>query len=197
MNILNVKINGIDYNLKGEENEEYLIKISSYVDKKVRAMLESNDKLSTTSAAVLCALNSADEMFKLDAKCKGFNLKINQIEKIEKESKNKMELSQKQFQNLEDSNTLLKQKIENMKNGKYIKKKDEEIGVNAKEAELMKENVQRGIDENAKLKFENKNHKLENQALNLKLMEIEQKFINSQVCLAKERKIKSPLKVQK
>jgi cell division protein ZapA len=197
MNILNVKINGIDYNLKGEENEEYLIKISSYVDKKVRAMLESNDKLSTSSAAVLCALNSADEMFKLETKCKELTMRIDQLEKTEKKSQIELGVSQKQFTNLEDSNALLKQKVENMKNGQYIKKKDEEIGVNAKEAELMKENVQKGLDENAKLKFENKNYKFEIQSVNAKLMEIEQKFISSQVSLAKERKIQSPLKVQK
>lgn len=197
MNILNVKINGIDYNLKGEENEEYLIKISSYVDKKIKAMLENNDKLSTSSAAVLGALNSVDEMFKMDAKCKALVMRIDQMEKNEKKSQNEVGVSEKRFKNLEDSNTQLKQKIENMKNGQYIKKKDEEIGVNAKEAELMKENVQNGLDEIATLKFENKNYKLELQSVNVKLMEIEQKFITSQVSLAKERKLKSPLKVQK
>ena len=197
MNILNVKINGIDYNLKGEENEEYLIKISSYVDRKIKVMLENNDRLSTSSAAVLCALNSADEMFKMESKCKALALRIDQMEKTEKKSQNEIGVSQKQFSNLEDSNTLLKQKIENMKNGQDSKQKDEQIGVNAKEAELMKENVQNGLDEIAKLKFENKNYKLEIHSVNLKLMEIEQKYITSQVCLAKERKLKSPLKVQK
>lgn len=197
MNILNVKINGIDYNLKGEENEEYLIKISSYVDRKIKVMLENNDRLSTSSAAVLCALNSADEMFKMESKCKALALRIDQMEKTEKKSQNEIGVSQKQFSNLEDSNILLKQKIENMKNGQDSKQKDEQIGVNAKEAELMKENVQNGLDEIAKLKFENKNYKLEIHSVNLKLMEIEQKYITSQVCLAKERKLKSPLKVQK
>lgn len=197
MNILNVKINGIDYNLKGEEDEEYLIKISSYVDKKVKAMLESNDKLSTSSAAVLCALNSVDEMFKMQVKCKRLASRIEQMEKIELEFQNQITESKKKLKNLEDFNTELKQKTENLTKSQYIKKKNEEIEIHKKEAELMKENVQRGLDENAKLKFENKNLKFELQSAKYKVMEIEQKFIDSQVNLAKEKKIHFPLKVQK
>lgn len=197
MNILNVKINGIEYNLKGEEDEEYLIKVSSYVDKKVKVMLESNDKLSTSSAAVLCALNAVDEMFKMEAKCKRLLTRIQQMEKVEQGFQNQIRVSKNQLKNLEDCNTELKQKIENMTNGQYIKKKDEEIEIHKKETELIKENVQRGLDENAKLKFENKNLKFELQSAKYKVMEIEQKFIDSQVNLAKEKKIHSPLKIQK
>lgn len=197
MNILNVKINGIDYNLKGEEDEEYLIKISSYVDKKVKAMLESNDKLSTSSAAVLCALNSVDEMFKMQVKCKRLASRIEQMEKIELEFQNQITESKKKLKNLEDFNAELKQKTENMTKSQYIKKKDEEIEIYKKEAELIKENVQRGLDENAKLKFENKNLRFELQSSKYKVIDIEQKFIDSQVNLAKEKKIHFPLKAQK
>jgi cell division protein ZapA len=197
MNILNVKINGIDYNLKGEEEEEYLIKVSSYVDRKLKAMLESNDKLSTSSAAVLSALNSVDEMFKMEAKCKRLTSRIEQMEKVEREFQNQITSSKKQLKKMEDFNIELKQKIENMTNSQYAKKKDEEIEVHKKEKEILKENVQKGIDENAKLKFENKNLKFELQSAKYKIMEIERKFIDSQINLAKEKKLNSPLKASK
>ncbi|MCS4522060.1 cell division protein ZapA [Clostridium botulinum] len=34
MNIITVKINGVEYNLKGEEQEDYLHKVARYVDKR-------------------------------------------------------------------------------------------------------------------------------------------------------------------
>lgn len=32
MNTVTVKINGMEYNLKGKEDDEYLLKVSEYVD---------------------------------------------------------------------------------------------------------------------------------------------------------------------
>jgi Uncharacterized protein conserved in bacteria len=66
MNLITVKINGAEYNLKGEENEEYLHKIAHYVDKKLKNIMGNNPKLSTTSAAVLTAINCIDELYKCD-----------------------------------------------------------------------------------------------------------------------------------
>lgn len=59
-----VKINGAEYVLAGEEAENYLFSIASYVDKKIKEILSSNAKHSNTSAAVLAAVTVADELFK-------------------------------------------------------------------------------------------------------------------------------------
>lgn len=59
-----VRINGSEYTLMGEDSEDYLFSIANYVDKKVKEVLQSNSKHSTTSAAVLTSLTLADDLFK-------------------------------------------------------------------------------------------------------------------------------------
>ena len=66
MNTVTVKINGVEYNLKGKEHEKYLLEVAKYVDGKFREISANNTKLSTTSVAVLSALNIADEYFKCE-----------------------------------------------------------------------------------------------------------------------------------
>ena len=36
MNVVSVKINGVVYNLKGEENQDYLLKVAKYADQKMK-----------------------------------------------------------------------------------------------------------------------------------------------------------------
>ncbi len=60
-----VKINGIEYILKGYETEEYIHKVAICVDKKMQQIIENNPKLSTSMVSVLTALNLADELIKL------------------------------------------------------------------------------------------------------------------------------------
>lgn len=59
-----VRINGSEYTLMGEDSEDYLFSIANYVDKKVKEILQSNSKHSTTSAAILTSLTLADDLFK-------------------------------------------------------------------------------------------------------------------------------------
>ncbi len=59
-----VRINGSEYTLMGEDSEDYLFSIANYVDKKVKEVLQSNSKHSTTSAAILTSLTLADDLFK-------------------------------------------------------------------------------------------------------------------------------------
>ncbi|KRQ87347.1 Cell division protein ZapA [Caloramator mitchellensis] len=64
-NKVNVKINGIEYTLTGNEPEEYLFSIGNFVDKKIKEILRSNLNHSNTSATALAAILIADELFKL------------------------------------------------------------------------------------------------------------------------------------
>lgn len=59
------KINGSEYTIAGDEPEDYLFKISRYLDKKIKDTLLANPKHSNTSAAVLTALMVTDELFQL------------------------------------------------------------------------------------------------------------------------------------
>lgn len=64
MNIITVKINGMEYNLRGEENNEYLQMIAQYVDNKINSIMLKNTKLSRPDATILAAINLGDEVFK-------------------------------------------------------------------------------------------------------------------------------------
>lgn len=80
MKTVSVKINGVEYNLKGKENEEYLLDIAGYVDGKVREIGAKNKVLSSSSVAVLAAVNITDELFKCDREVEELNKKKNSLE---------------------------------------------------------------------------------------------------------------------
>lgn len=52
----------------GDGSEEYIRNLASYVDEKIKEMSSKNDKLSTSMAAILAALNMADELYKTKKK---------------------------------------------------------------------------------------------------------------------------------
>ena len=66
-NKVTVTINGQEYNLVASEDAAYMKKVAAHVDTKIQEIRESG-KISGADAAVLAALNIADEYFKsLDA----------------------------------------------------------------------------------------------------------------------------------
>lgn len=59
-----IRIVGKDYTLVGVESDEYIQKVGLYIDKKMNEILFRNNRLSTSLAAVLTAINVADDFFK-------------------------------------------------------------------------------------------------------------------------------------
>lgn len=61
-----VKINicGTDYLITSDDNESYIRSIGDEVDQRMNDLLNGNQHTSITMAAVLCALNYADEYHK-------------------------------------------------------------------------------------------------------------------------------------
>lgn len=80
MNRVTVKINGVEYNLKGKEDGKYLLDVAGYVDGKFREISANNSKLVTSSIAVLAALNIADELFKCGLEIEEIIKKKNSLE---------------------------------------------------------------------------------------------------------------------
>lgn len=71
-NKIEVRISGKDYTLVGNESDEYMQRIALYIDKKMNEIMRVNSKLSTSMAAVLTAVNVADDFMKLrefDSNC--------------------------------------------------------------------------------------------------------------------------------
>ena len=67
-NKLTVKLDGSEYTLVSDESREYMLEISDMVNRKLTDVKIQNCKLSTSMAALLVALNMADEFKKAEAK---------------------------------------------------------------------------------------------------------------------------------
>lgn len=63
-NKVEIRIAGKDYTIVGVESEEYIQRIGLYIDRKMTEVMKINNKLSTSMAAVLTAINVADDYFK-------------------------------------------------------------------------------------------------------------------------------------
>ncbi|HHF43153.1 MAG: cell division protein ZapA [Candidatus Aminicenantes bacterium] len=80
--ILEIEIYGQKYRIrvKGEEDEEYISHLTSYVDQKMREVAVKSKSADMVKIAVLAALNIADEYFVVQKKLEQMNEVIGQIE---------------------------------------------------------------------------------------------------------------------
>lgn len=63
-NRITVKILGDEYTIRGSASPEVLQKAAAYVDRLMQEIVERNSQISRQKAAVLAALNLADELLK-------------------------------------------------------------------------------------------------------------------------------------
>ena len=107
-NKVEVRIRGKDYTIVGVESEEYIQRIALYVDKKMEKVLDANTKLSTSMAAVLTAINVADEYFKEAQQSKALTKQIDAYN-------NELEEANQQLKQYQDENQILKEIIQDLK----------------------------------------------------------------------------------
>lgn len=150
MNTVTVKINGMEYNLKGKENQEYLIDLSGYVDGKLREIMIKNSKLSSTAVAVLACLNIGDELYKCDREAADLiekvkvleerDLKyIKRIEEITEEVKKTSDIKDKEINNLKN---VIKSMEENVSKVDNLNEKIRLLTHELKEMELLKQKIE-------------------------------------------------------
>jgi cell division protein ZapA len=63
-NVVQVEIFGHTYTIRGEANQEYILEVAAYVDRKMREITEKLPVASLSKVAILASLNIADELFK-------------------------------------------------------------------------------------------------------------------------------------
>lgn len=193
MNVVTIKINGIEYNLKGEEREEYLHMVASHVDKKIKNIMGNNEKLSTSSAAILTALNLGDDMFKSHSLAKELSSKVESLEKHDKELAEQLENLKKQLNHMEAYNVELLNKCKSIENSEYVKTLERENIKMQQELEVIQESTKVYIEENRKVKLENKEMRFQIQSSKYKIIDLQNKLIEYQISLAKQKKINNPL----
>lgn len=106
-NRVTIRICGEDYSLITEDSPEYTQKVGSYVAEKMQENLSSS-RVSRVDAAVLTALNIADEMFKVRAADDQLRAQVKSY--LDEASKAKAEVS-----NLKRENFRLQQKLDKAK----------------------------------------------------------------------------------
>lgn len=184
MNVVSVKINGVVYNLKGEESEEYLQKVSKYADKKIREINSKNQLLSISSAAVLSAVNIADELFKAMEEC-------SELKKSNRMYENELEELKRKISFMEQSNSELVQRLENSIDADLLSKTEAELEKVKNEMSLMEETAQKYVEKNNQLKAENKEARFNLQTTKYKVLDLQNKLMESQINVAKEKKAKN------
>lgn len=195
MNTVNVKINGVEYNLKGEEKEDYLHRVAGYVDKKMKHIMDNNNKLSPASAAVLTAVNAVDDLFKCDLAYKELCEEIELLEKNEKTLKSQLEDLKRKLQHMEHRNNELEENIKSINIQEIHDKHSQEMIKLNKELEITIETAQKHISESTKLRAENKELKFQLQSSKYKVIDLQNKLIENQVDLAKVKKnLSNPIK---
>ncbi len=120
MATVTVTINGVEYNLKGHEDGEYLKKVAEYVEEKTQEMATKNNKLSALGVLSLSALNIADELFKGNDE---YNQLIDYYEKV----KSELEKSKKEIEDLkalEGESVSLKEKLDKITSEKEALEKN-------------------------------------------------------------------------
>lgn len=95
-NRLSVKLDGQEYTIVSEESREYMLEISDLVNKKLTDVKIQNSRLSSAMAAMLVALNIADDMTKERRAYRG---KIAQLTEENDELKKKVEAARAYVQN--------------------------------------------------------------------------------------------------
>ena len=63
-NVVQVQIFGHSYTIRGEADQDYILGVAAYVDRKMREITDKLPVASLSKVAILASLNIADELFK-------------------------------------------------------------------------------------------------------------------------------------
>ncbi|HEV2105846.1 MAG TPA: cell division protein ZapA [Candidatus Eisenbacteria bacterium] len=63
-NVVQVQIFGHPYTIRGEADQDYILGVAAYVDRKMREITDKLPVASVSKVAILASLNIADELFK-------------------------------------------------------------------------------------------------------------------------------------
>lgn len=189
MNVVSVRINGMEYHLRGEEQAEYLHKVAAYVDKKIKDVLDKNCMLNMSSASVLSAINIVDDLFKSQMSYIKLSDFASELENKTKLNEEQIEELKRQIKQLAVNNSELQQRAQESINKDVFKEKEEELEKIKKELELIEEAAQKYVEKNSILKAENKELKFQLHSSKYKVMDLQSKLMESQINFVKEKKL--------
>jgi len=108
MNTVKIRICGNDYLIKGNESEEYVQKIGLFVDKKMSSIMRESPSLSISMAAVLTAVNTADDYFKERDQANKQKANLDDSESKSKELQSRIKIMNSKIEKLTQTNEELR-----------------------------------------------------------------------------------------
>ena len=179
MNSVVVKVNGIEYNLKGKESEQYLKSIAEYIDTKIQELCEKNPKLSYSAATVLAGINVADELFKSD-------LEYEALEKEHKALKEEyLKLKNQCNDKLKEADDL-QAKIKELE-GRSSKDLIKEVENYKAQFNIMEEQYKKTEELNKSLMNKNKEINFQLNNYRYKVLDLEKKYMDINFKLVREK----------
>jgi len=159
----------MEYNLRGEENDEYLQMVAQYVDNKINSLMFKNSKISRPDATILAAINLGDEVFKNKEVCERANENYKMISKEQKNLISEVEGLKRDLQAAKKENEDLR-KVSTTDKDEEIGKLKDEVTYLKEQLELMDQVVQElKKDNNKQMTF---NKKLLSENNNLRYQQI-------------------------
>lgn len=145
---IKVRIYGQEYTIIGERPEEDIKRIASYVNERMHFIAQNSNIGSTSSLAVLSAVNVADELFGYEEEMAGLKARNEQLEKDNKKFAEMWDDAKKTVINYRKEIEELREKAQDDKGLKELEEKYKELEANY--FDLQMENI-RLKSENAKL----------------------------------------------
>jgi len=129
----------MEYNLRGEENNEYLQMIAQYVDNKINSLMIKNSKISRPDATILAAINLGDEVFKNKESFERINENYKVLTREHKELISETQIIKRDYEALQVENSELNNALKAA--GEELKAVNDELqseGMEVIEANLAK-----------------------------------------------------------
>jgi cell division protein ZapA len=195
MNKVTVRINGQEYTVKGDEQEEYLRKVGKEVNHLISSVMERNHQIDMSSASVLAALNAVDKFYKKEIEMESLKRDEGSVYKQAEGLKADIRLLEEALEKMQSENSVLNEKISQFKNADEKDKLNKEREIKRLETELRltQDSAKEYRDENENLSKMNKELKFELQSYKYKVLELQKKLFDSQLAQTKEKKERNPI----
>lgn len=195
MNKVTVRINGQEYTVKGDEQEEYLRKVGKEVNHLISSVIERNHQIDMSSASVLAALNAVDKFYKKEIEIESLRRDEGSVYKQAEGLKADIRLLEEALEKMQTENSILNDKIAQFKHADEKDKLNKEREIKRLETELRltQDSAKEYRDENENLSKMNKELKFELQSYKYKVLELQKKLFDSQLAQTKEKKERNPI----
>ena len=110
-NKVKLNIAGSDYVVSSEEEHAYMAELGAQVDRSMRELMDSSNRISTTMAAVLTALNNADLARKAEASADNLRGQMKGFLDDSHRSRTEAEAARRELEQLRRENAALKARL--------------------------------------------------------------------------------------